>query len=86
MCLILLFIVCIGMVASRPWTSTEPNLKELQEKLYQQWPGVSDERLADAELDNAYELFKFKTKKPISNIFTDSFNQIMTKKSYTMRV
>ncbi|KAM8710576.1 hypothetical protein ACLKA7_017233 [Drosophila subpalustris] len=81
MCLILLFIVCFGMVASRPLTSTEPNLKELQEKLYEQWPGVSNERLADAELDTAYDLFKFKTKKPISNIITDSINQIMTKNS-----
>lgn len=74
------------MAASRPLTSTEHNLKELQEKLYKQWPGVTDERLADAELDNAYDLFKSKTKKPTSNIFIETVNQIVTKELYTMHV
>lgn len=44
--------------------STSSPDRELLEKLYEQWPGVDDERDADAEVDNAYELYKHKTRRP----------------------
>ncbi|KRF84494.1 uncharacterized protein Dvir_GJ26279 [Drosophila virilis] len=56
--------LAVGVVTSLPMSSTSQPNRELQEKLYQQWPGVEDERLADAEVDNAYELYKHKTRKP----------------------
>ncbi|XP_064544752.1 uncharacterized protein LOC135432845 isoform X1 [Drosophila montana] len=66
----------VGMVTNLPMSSTSQPSRELQEKLYQQWPGVEDERLADAELDNAYELYKHKTRKP--KILQDSPNDILS--------
>lgn len=40
---------------------------EDREELYRQTPAVPDERLADAELDNAYELFKLRPRRPTEN-------------------
>ncbi|EDV96508.1 GH16284 [Drosophila grimshawi] len=58
------------MVASKPLSSSQQTSKEKQQELYKQWPGVEDERFADAEVDNAYELYKEKTRKP--NILQNS--------------
>ncbi|KAH8406848.1 hypothetical protein KR222_006194, partial [Zaprionus bogoriensis] len=48
----------IAMTACQP-LATKSNLDR-----YKEWPGVPDERLADAELDSAYEIYKNQTARP----------------------
>lgn len=82
--MLLLFALCMGIATSRPLTLAEQPSQEVQEELYRQWPGVLDERLADAELDNAYDLFKSQTKRPISKINITADNRAVTNEIHTM--
>ncbi|EDW18428.1 uncharacterized protein Dmoj_GI13228 [Drosophila mojavensis] len=68
--------IFVGVVGCQPTGSTRSPDRVLQELLYEQWPGVEDERDADAELDNAYELYKHKTRRP--KILQDILNAIDT--------
>ncbi|XP_017862348.1 PREDICTED: uncharacterized protein LOC108613416 [Drosophila arizonae] len=68
--------IFVGVVGCQPTGSTRSPDRELQELLYDQWPGVEDERDADAELDNAYELYKYKTRRP--KVLQDISNAIDT--------
>ncbi|XP_034110808.1 uncharacterized protein LOC117572235 [Drosophila albomicans] len=78
MCLLLLLALCVGMIGARPLTSTE----QPSQGRHPNWPGVPDERLADAEVDNAYELFKWQTEPSTSvknsKVDMGSINRAMT--------
>ncbi|XP_022218682.2 uncharacterized protein LOC111071572 [Drosophila obscura] len=62
--------LCAGMVMGpRPTGKSTEQLSHQQqlEEIYWQTPAVPDERLADAEVDNAYELFNLRPKPTTSN-------------------
>lgn len=44
------------MTASHPLVKSSSTVE-----CWENWPAVPDERLADAELDNAYEIYKNQT-------------------------
>ncbi|KRF97655.1 uncharacterized protein Dwil_GK26766, partial [Drosophila willistoni] len=52
-----------GLYHKLPGHSCRLSYQE-REELYRQTPAVPDERMADAELDNAYELFNLKPQRP----------------------
>ncbi|KAH8304055.1 hypothetical protein KR018_012488 [Drosophila ironensis] len=61
-----LAIAAIGLSVSMPTTRSPPSELSLQEReeLYYRTPPVIDERDADAEADNAYEIFNLRPRKP----------------------
>ncbi|XP_044570879.1 uncharacterized protein LOC123256957 [Drosophila ananassae] len=64
----LFFICAVSLNAGMPTrrSISELSLQE-REELYRQTPPVPDERLADAELDSAYDTFNLRPRKPTEN-------------------